>query len=212
MLNAAPRYPVWDVFVRLFHWLLVAGFAGSWISAELGNMMLHQQFGLAILALLVFRISWGLVGSETARFSQFVRGPGAALAYLRGRLHVVGHNPIGGWSVVVLLLLMLAQAVSGLMNSDDIYFEGPLYPFVSGNTADLAAVVHDIAFDALIVFVAVHVLAIVVYRLKGKNLVKPMITGYGEESPSSPPAPIARAVLLLILSAAIVWGPFFLLT
>lgn len=203
--------PVWDIPTRLFHWLLVVGIGASWLSAENGAMEIHQTSGLLLLTLLLFRLLWGLIGSQPSRFSSFLKGPAGIRAYLSGDLEVTGHNPLGGWSVVVLLLLPLALAVSGLMNTDDIAFDGPLYDYVSEQTVEMAGFIHEIAFNALLIFVALHIAAIVVYRMRGKNLVKAMISGHGDKAPSAAPKPLWLAGIALIVSVSVVWGPYFLL-
>src|SRR5437879_2426896 len=116
---------VWDLPVRLFHWMLVVLLVVSYVSAKAGGdwMQLHFWSGYSILTLVLFRIAWGFLGSTTARFSSFVRGPAAGLAHLRevlgsGRPHETGHNPVGGAMVVVLLLAVLLQAGAGLFSAD----------------------------------------------------------------------------------------------
>ncbi len=126
------RVRAWDLPTRLFHWALVITFAGSWYTAEQGMTEWHERLGLATLALLAFRLIWGFVGSGTARFAGFVRGPLAAWRYARETLAgrhpaYLGHNPLGGWSVLALLFAMAAQAGMGLFATDEILYEGPLY-------------------------------------------------------------------------------------
>ncbi|HSV28809.1 MAG TPA: cytochrome b/b6 domain-containing protein, partial [Candidatus Omnitrophota bacterium] len=97
--------PVWDLPVRLFHWLLVALIGALWASGEFGKLDLHMLLGKAALALIVFRLAWGVAGSRTARFTDFVKGPRAIAEYLRRPYAVVGHNPLGALSVLALLTL-----------------------------------------------------------------------------------------------------------
>jgi cytochrome b len=113
------RVRVWDPFVRVFHWSLVLAFVTAWASAEEWDW-LHEQTGYFILALIGLRVLWGLLGSTHARFSDFLYGPGSTLAYLKGLLsgrpqHYLGHNPAGGWMVVVLMLALLATGASGML-------------------------------------------------------------------------------------------------
>lgn len=171
---------LWDLPTRLFHWLLVLAAVGAVVTIKLGNswMAWHERFGLAVIALLSFRLVWGLVGSTYARFSQFVRGPGAIVSYLRGQWHGVGHNPLGAWSVLALLALFGFQAVTGLFANDEIAFNGPLYPVVSSDWSNTLSSWHRLAEWALYGVVALHVLAVVFYtRVRKDNLLKPMITG-----------------------------------
>src|SRR5690349_10225162 len=122
MAGEGRRQFVWDRPIRLFHWLLVLLIAGAWYSAEVDrNMDWHLRAGMAVLLLLVFRIIWGLIGTSTARFSQFVKGPRAIWSYIRPGSDspvAVGHNPIGGWSVIVMLLLTVTVVVAGLFAVD----------------------------------------------------------------------------------------------
>jgi cytochrome b len=128
----------------LFHWTLVALMIAQWLTAQnSGAMDYHVWGGYAVLALVLFRLIWGVMGSETARFGAFVRGPGAALAYVKALLRgetplYLGHNPMGGWSIVAMLILLLVQAGTGLFANDDILIEGPLYSWVSKRRQRLA--------------------------------------------------------------------------
>lgn len=174
---------VWDVPVRLFHWTMVVLIAVSWITAELGSMTWHMRSGYAILALVVFRLLWGFFGSRHARFASFVRGPAAVLAYarsIRSGAAVVhpGHNPLGGWSVLALLIVVLVQACTGLFANDDIATEGPMVRYVSAATSSLLTSVHHINFNVLLGLVGLHVAAVLFYLLvKRDNLIVPMFTG-----------------------------------
>lgn len=177
---------VWDLPVRLFHWLLVLMLGISWITAEIGGnaMEYHMWSGYVILGLLLFRVLWGIVGSETARFSHFIYGPAAVLEYARALFKstyksATGHTPLGGWSVIALLLTLATQAISGLFSNDDIANEGPLYHLVHKATSNLFSLVHLYSFNILLGLVIIHLVAIVYYRLKHRdNLIKPMISGY----------------------------------
>lgn len=175
---------IWDLPVRLFHWLLVALLGFSWWSGKRHDMDWHRLSGYAILALLIFRLCWGFIGGRTARFAHFVRGPRAVFAYageiVRGR-HVAtaGHNPIGGWSVVVMLATLAAMVVSGLFAVDvDGLESGPLADYVDFDRGRAAAAVHHWLFDAILVLVSVHVLAIAFYLVRLRHdLIGPMIHG-----------------------------------
>ena len=207
---------VWDWPVRLFHWLLVSLLAAAWITAEAGieYMHWHMRCGYAVIALLLFRLLWGVWGSGSARFGRFLRGPGAVLGYARAWFsrrprHFLGHNPLGGWMVVVLLALLAVQAVSGLFANDDIFNEGPLMAWVSKDTSDWLTFIHKRNFDVLLVAVGLHVVAVMLYLVRGDNLLKPMLTGrkppgdYADQPPVL--APLWRAALLMAVSAGAVW-------
>lgn len=201
-------YPLWDIPTRLFHWSLVVCIPLAWWSAEEENYELHEWLGYTVLVLIVSRIIWGFVGSRHSRFSDFLAGPGKVRGYLaRGENHSAGHNPLGGWSVVVLLLLLLSQAISGLFNTDDILFNGPLYYAVSDETIGLMGTVHDLAFDGLIVMVVMHIIAVLYYQFyKGEKLVPAMVKGRADgRDGRAPAAPLWRFLLVLGITAAALW-------
>lgn len=178
------RVQVWDLPVRLFHWALVALLAFSWWSGEQHDMERHRISGYAILALVVFRILWGFVGGRTARFGHFVRGPRAALAYLRSMRGeraspAPGHNPIGGWSVLLMLALVTGMVGAGVFAVDvDGLESGPLADYVSFEQGRTAASVHHFLFNLLLAAIALHLAAIAFYRLWLRHdLVSPMLHG-----------------------------------
>lgn len=209
-MASTPGIQVWDIPTRLFHWLLVALFAFSWYSAENGMMDWHRRSGLVLLGLVTFRLVWGLVGGSTARFAHFVRGPGAVVRYLRGAPAGIGHNPLGGLSVIAMLALLVVQIVAGLFAVDvDGLESGPLSDRLDFDQGRLAAKVHHLCFDALLVVVGIHILAIVIYRLRGRNLVTPMLTGRDRQADARatalvPAYPIAFAGAV-VLAAALAW-------
>lgn len=174
---------VWDIPTRLFHWLLVLLLAASWYTGEEGLMEWHMRSGYAILTLVAFRLLWGLLGSRTARFASFVRGPAAALRYGRALFagrppHVLGHNPLGALMILALLLLVALQAGTGLFANDDIFTEGPLTHLVSKATSDQLTVIHKTSFNVLLALAGVHIAAALAYRFLLKDdLITPMITG-----------------------------------
>lgn len=172
---------VWDLPTRLFHWLIVLLIGFSWWSAETGHMDWHYKSGMMILNLVTFRIVWGLIGGSTARFAGFVKSPMAVVAYLRrpkGETHAAGHNPLGGYSVVALLLLLAIQVGTGVFSVDvDGIESGPLSYLVSFDQGRVAAEVHHLSFTLLQVLVGLHLLAILYYRIRGRKLIVPMVTG-----------------------------------
>jgi len=201
---------VWDLPTRLFHWLAVSLIAAAYATWRLDWMVWHARAGYALLVLLLFRLLWGCFGAETARFRSFVAPPRAALSHLRQALRGaperrIGHNPAGGWMVLLLLGLMLGQALTGLYVDNDIADEGPLTEFVPAAIANAIAALHDdILWDALLAAAALHVLAIAAYAAKGRNLVAPMITGRARAPADAAPPFLAgagRAVILLAASA-----------
>lgn len=202
---------IWDAPTRLFHWLVVVLVALLWWSAEEERLDLHLTLGLIMLALLVFRLLWGLFGSSTARFANFVRGPRAVLAYLHGRVGVVlGHNPVGALSVVALLGLLGALVGLGLFSSDeDGLYSGQFAHLVDPDLSEELTELHEDGFDVLLVLIALHVAAIIFYRLvKRDDLVTPMVTGVREAPEGTAPmvaAPLWRLLLALAVAVGIAW-------
>ena len=180
------RVLVWDLPTRLFHWLLLISVILSFVTGNIGGntMKYHLLSGYGILVLLIFRLAWGLVGSRTARFSSFVKGPATVLAYVATLLQKktqkpsLGHNPLGGWSIVAMLLVLFVQVATGLFANDDILTGGPLYVWVTKETSNLLTWVHLINRFVLIALIAVHIFAVFFYFFfKHENLIRPMVTG-----------------------------------
>lgn len=184
---------IWDLPTRIFHWTLVACVMGLVVSAEFDFMDWHFRLGYTVLALLLFRLIWGVAGGHWSRFSSFLYSPATVRRYLRGQgepAHSAGHSPTGALSVYALLLFLAAQVASGLFSDDEIAASGPLTAWVSGGFVSKATWYHGkVGKLMLIVLVALHVAA-VVYHLwrKGENLVRPMITGDKELPESVPPS------------------------
>lgn len=210
--DAALAVKVWDLPVRLVHWSLVLLIAFSWWSAENGEVEWHIRSGMAVLFLLLFRILWGFLGSSTARFTSFVRGPGKVSSYLRNPSgwRGIGHSPLGALSVVALLGLIALQAGFGLPLSDeDGIVTGPLNSVVSFETAEWARDVHELLFNVLLALIALHVAAIIFYRWRGKKLVAAMVTGKSGDYPAGTQPMVAagpvRLVLCLAIAFAVTW-------
>jgi cytochrome b len=179
------KVKVWDLPLRLFHWLLLIAVSAAFITIwAKSDRNLHMLAGYSVLTLLLFRIVWGFIGGEHARFFNFVKGPGAVLSYL-GALSSgkhdptrTGHNALGALSVLALLLSLAFQAVSGLFNYDDELNDGPLRKLISESLSDKLHVAHSINQWIILGLIVLHVLAIVFYRfVKKDDLVSPMITG-----------------------------------
>jgi len=176
---------VWDIPTRLFHWLLVGLVIFSFISGKIGinAMRYHEWSGFAILVLVVFRLMWGFIGGQHSRFSNFVKGPAAVTRYASSLLRKdskshIGHNPLGGWSILAMLITILIQVGTGLFANDDILTEGPLYALVSKQTSDWLTGLHHLNQKILLVLVLIHIAAAIFYLIaKRENLIKPMITG-----------------------------------
>ncbi len=202
---------VWDGSIRLFHWLAAALVVAAYVTWRLDWMDWHGRVGDALLALLLFRLLWGVFGSDTARFSRFLVSPRIAVQHLKFALlrepdRQIGHNPAGGWMVLLLLLLLLVETLTGLYVANDIADVGPFTEVVPASVADAIEGAHAIVWDLLLAAIILHLLAIVAYAaVKGQNLFRPMVTGK-KVLPASLPAPRlaspARAALLFAGAAA----------
>ena len=202
------RALVWDLPTRLFHWTLVLLVALQYASGEFGwlDLQWHVPAGYAALALLLFRAAWGFVGSDSARFAQFLRGPGAIRRYLRGGQRVVHtHNPLGGWAALLMLLWLLAIALTGLASSDDIDVAGPLVTQLDDATVRAATRWHHRLTGALPWIVAAHVGAVLVHEWRGERLVAAMLHGRRAGAAPVCMASTWRAVAALALSAVLVY-------
>ena len=199
---------VWDLPLRLCHWLLVASVATAFVSVQIGGnaMVWHGRAGLAVVGLLAFRIVWGFVGSTPARFASFVKGPAAIRAYLRGEWRGLGHNPLGALSVLALLALVGAQAVTGLFANDDISYQGHLYALVGADLSSQLTAIHKLFEPVMIALVILHLGAIAFYvKVKKDNLTIPMITGWKDISePVEAPTSSTGGSALAFLVAAII--------
>ena len=200
---------VWDAPTRLFHWAIVGLVSLSWLSESRGWMELHFLSGYSIITLLLFRVAWGFLGSETARFAHFLKSPAAALRHLT-RLRrrepdtAVGHNAAGGWMVVLMLALLALQAATGLCANDDGDTEGPLFKYVGKARSDWLSHIHAVNFKLIQLAVVAHVGAIIAYAvLKRHDLVRPMITGRKPLPDGlTPPLQVSpvRAILLFAIA------------
>lgn len=220
--NAASHVRIWDSPTRLVHWLMVLLVATSWWTAENNELEYHRYSGYVLLGLLVFRVYWGFFGSSTARFSEFVRGPGAIWAYLKQLPSRVGehtpaapgHNPLGALSVLALLALMLGQVGLGLFTVDvDGIESGPLSHLVSFETGRACAELHEQLFNVLLVFIGLHIAAVLFYLVyKRDNLIATMIHGKRKVASHEPPpsepvfASLPRFLIGVAIAGAVVWA------
>lgn len=191
------RLYVWDVFIRLFHWLLVIAVTTSFIAVQFDAMTLHITSGLFICGLLIFRILWGIAGSSTAQFHNFIRGPAAVLNYVRSEVLATktgvdqapvqplphsqhaGHSPLGALSVVAILAALIAQVSTGLFADDEIFNTGPLARFVGIDFSSNATALHGMNAKVIFLLIIVHLAAIVFYHaVKRVNLIGPMVSGW----------------------------------
>ena len=178
---------VWDLPLRLFHWAFMICVIGAIASGKAQIWAVHERFGMAIMALVVFRIIWGFIGSPTARFSEFLTGPKAVLATLRALWRKqtddkAGHSPLGGYATMALLLIPLMMALTGAFSTDDILFDGPFYHLMP-DWAGLAGDVHHFGEKLLFLIIALHLGALAYYGVRlRKNLVRAMVTGKRQEA------------------------------
>lgn len=203
------RIKVWDLPIRLFHWGIVVLIFLAWWTQEYNHMDWHVWTGYTILTLLLFRLVWGFIGSDTARFVKFLRSPVAAVTHLshitrREADSEIGHNAAGGWMVLVLLALIGVQAGTGLFANDDGSTEGPLMHFVSKDRSDWLSHIHSVNFTLIEAAVVLHVLAVLAYAvLKRQNLVRPMITGAKDISGNvAAPRLVSPALAVVVLAVA----------
>jgi cytochrome b len=212
---AEERRLVWDLPLRLFHWLLVLSLGALWATGEAGfdYMQYHMYLGYWTLGLIVFRLIWGFVGPKHARFSSFVTGPTGLWRYARGlaagtMIQSVGHNPLGGISVIVMLVLVAFQITTGLFATDDILWTGPYNGAVDSDTAEKLTSLHHLNFNIILAAVALHIMAIAFYFLfKKQNLVGAMVHGKKlvPEHEAITKSEIVKAVIVIALSAALVY-------
>jgi cytochrome b len=209
---------VWDPLMRLCHWSFALLVPAMWLTAENAQWAWHRRLGLVLLGILAFRILWGFVGSETARFSSFVHGPRTVIAYLRGRMadtaRQIGHSPLGGWSTLALIGALLLQVSMGLFAGDPFDgMTGPLNPLVGTLLADRLTSWHETFFWVLTGLIVLHLTAITFYAVRGDDLVSPMVSG--DRPPMKGvagigPVPWFRALLAIVLAAGfagwIAWG------
>ena len=217
---------VWDLPIRVFHWLLVLCIIGSLVSVNLGENAIewHAYFGYSVLTLLIFRIVWGFVGSTHARFASFLPNRESVLNYLQGKApRVLGHNPIGALSVFALLLVLSVQVLTGLFVDDEITFQGPLAKYVPNWVVSFLSEIHEGNQVVIYILITIHIAAILYYKkFKGEDLIKQMISGDKEIDPSEEanylPSDLGRAskdgalqrglALVLLSLIAVVVGYF----
>ncbi|MDQ7730178.1 cytochrome b/b6 domain-containing protein [Halomonas sp. SpR8] len=188
MRNARVAIEVWDLWIRLFHWGLVAAVLVSFYTTKTSGepflfpIEVHAQAGYLVLGLLVFRWIWGVIGSVYARLSTFLYPPSKTLGYSKGLLKgqnsaYASHNPLGGWMVLIMLLSLSFQALSGLFLSDDIFFQAPLYGAFGDGIGSQLRTLHQLNSDLLIILIGLHILGVVIHRLLGEPLLTAMVTG-----------------------------------
>ncbi|EGU46231.1 hypothetical protein VII00023_06827 [Vibrio ichthyoenteri ATCC 700023] len=195
---------VWDLATRLYHWLQALLFIALLVSGNSGNGP-HIQLGLALLTLIIWRLIWGVVGSETSRFRYFVSSPITSLKYAAGRVAAkVGHNPLGAWMVVSLLAALFIQCISGLALAGLLDGLPLAHLWLTDTIFELLVQAHVVLADVLPALVVVHLAAILIYKLRGKGLVKAMITGVQSHVESAQPVVfVSQGYAFLMLVVAV---------
>ena len=203
------KVQVWDIYIRLFHWALAVAVITCFIALEINDMTLHMRSGSCVLALIIFRLLWGLWGSETAKFRTFIKGPSAVLAYLKSGIQKArGHSPLGALSVIFMLGLITFQVTAGLFSSaPDSFLYGPLAEEIGSKYSKWFTHYHQEVGDIIKIFIGIHIVAILCYKFaKGKKLTAPMITGRAHASGSISTTPLhvphKRAAVSIVIAAA----------
>lgn len=215
---------VWDLPVRLFHWGLAVSVLTALATGLIGEdaMDIHMQAGYATAVLIAFRLLWGFLGPTYAKFSSFLFDIPATQDYFKKNLRgnaptTLGHSPLAGWMIALVLAALAVQAVTGLFANDDIMTEGPLYRLVSKHTSDLLTTIHKLNFRFIIVLAAGHVTTIVGYHLlwKKNNLIRPMFTGRktvaADQAPANYHPPSYRTNLSALALFALIVVTFYLI-
>lgn len=202
------KHLIWDLPLRIFHWSFAVTVIASWYTAEQGADLIeiHIKLGFVALALLVFRVLWGIIGPKHARFTQFFPSPKKLLGYLKNsksQRTTPGHNPLGAMMVVLMILLISIQAISGLFINDDVFSSGPYYGSISNELEKVMRFLHHNTFDFMIAAIGLHLAAVAYYwRVKKQNLVLPMITGNkpAEQVEAIDAIPHSKIILACVLA------------
>ena len=216
------RIRIWDLPTRLFHISFACCVAGAIITAKVGNTWMdwHVRLGIAALALLIFRVIWGLIGPRYARFSQFVCGPVTVWRYItsvaKQNKKRPGHNPLGALSVIAMLGIIGVQAVTGLFANDDILTQGPFAQFVSDSTSAFMTGIHQLNERFVFAIIGLHLIAILIYTIKGQKLIGPMVSGDVEAKNLITETIPARDDVLIRIGASgliclLTWGAWWLI-
>ncbi|TLU66654.1 hypothetical protein FE810_03840 [Thalassotalea litorea] len=209
---SANSVKVWDSFTRVYHLSQLVLLALLWYTGEEGIFEWHFIAGFTLLALWLTRIFWGFAGSQTSRFANFIKTPIAVVNAWRNndiaRPHV-GHNPVGGYMVMALLLTLGLQLATGLFSSDDVFSEGPLYALVSDDIAAFMVSWHKTLFDVLLVLIGIHAIAGILHVVRGDNVIGAIFTGRKKQQMIAQPTQIQfkngliAICIWLILSAVV---------
>jgi cytochrome b len=181
---------VWDEPTRIFHWALVALVATAWATGEAESdflFQLHLAAGYGVVGLLIFRVIWGFLGSRHALFADFVRPWRVVRDYAKQLMtfrppHCIGHNPLGGWMVILLIVALAVLVTTGMFSrevEDGKEIAGPLAHYLSAGASHGMKEIHEVMFNVILVLVGIHVAGVVTDMvLTRDNLIRAMITGY----------------------------------
>lgn len=182
------KVKIWDCAVRSYHWGQLLLVAGLWYTGEQGFMAVHQLLAYSLLALLLARVVWGFIGSSNARFRQFAATPSAAMHYLRHPVAVPGHNPASFYMIMLLLLLLVIQLLTGLASIDNSYIsDGPLVAYLPASWVDVASAVHKANINVLLAAIAAHIVAAIWHSWRHDNVISTMLTGYSKQVKTAAP-------------------------
>lgn len=182
------KVPVWDLPIRLFHWLLVISLLGSFVTISQGWILAHFYFGYTLTGLILFRLLWGLLGTTYARFSAFNLSAAGFFRQLQAMFKGsaqpwLGHNPAGGIMVLIMLGTIGLQAVSGLFYSDEVFWFGPFYFVAPDWTLATAAWLHSRLPLVILLLVLMHILAVLYHRFRMReHLIGAMVHGYKQSA------------------------------
>jgi len=212
------KHLIWDLPLRIFHWSFAVVILAGWYTAEQGADLveIHMKLGFVAIGLLIFRVLWGVIGPKHARFSQFLPSPKKLLSYLRNsssQKTIPGHNPLGAMMVVLMILLISVQAISGLFIDDDVFSSGPYYGSISNELEKIMRFLHHNTFDFMIAAIGLHLAAVAYYwRVKKQNLVLPMITGKksADQVEAIDAIPHSKIILACVLAACCIGFVYWL--
>ncbi|MGK0499564.1 MAG: cytochrome b [Oceanicoccus sp.] len=202
---------VWDLHSRVFHWLLLLVVTFSLTTgllADIDLMEWHMYSGYAVLYLLFFRLLTSIFSRDYGHIKHFHFSPRAIKQYLAGQRKFTGHNPLGSWMILVMVLALLLQAFTGLLTTDEIFVEGPWVAWAEESWISIASSIHAVSFRLILLLVVMHIAAVAYYQwVKRKNLVGPMVTGYkqGEDAQGGSVLPLPMLLLLMVISGLLCW-------
>lgn len=216
---------VWDIHTRVFHWLLVITVITCLTTGlldDLDYMDAHIYGGYTVLGLLIFKLLTGILGKDYSRFTALPLHPKRIINYLKGKETFIGHNPLGSWMIIVMIIALFAQAITGLMTSDDIFMEGPWVIWADDELISVASMIHTNIWRLLILLTLIHFSAVLYYLVKKRiNLITPMITGTKDISAQTRSAdeaisadegievkklPLIMLVVIMIIAAGLTYG------